>query len=142
MFNITRRPFLSVCISTFNRAKWLSLSLEVLVREAKELGAKVELLVCDNTSTDETPDVVKPYVQRGVVRYHRNPKNVGMLGNLRVTAQEASGRYIWILGDDDVISPGAVKKVVDVLENNHELALVYLKYAYTDRKSTRMHSSH
>src|SRR3546814_11100327 len=54
-----------------------------------------------------------------------------MLGNLRVTAQEASGRYIWILGDDDVISPGAVKKVVDVLENNHELALVYLNYAYT-----------
>src|SRR3546814_3991177 len=66
MCNITRRPLLSVCISTFNRAKWLSLSLEVLVREAKELGAKVELLVCDNTSTDETPDVVKPYVQRGV----------------------------------------------------------------------------
>src|SRR3546814_17836937 len=40
MCNITRRPLLSVCISTFNRAKWLSLSLEVLVREAKELGAK------------------------------------------------------------------------------------------------------
>src|SRR3546814_18588265 len=103
MCRITRRPLLSFCISTFNRAKWLSLSLEVLVREAKELGAKVELLVCDNTSTDETPDVVKTYVQRGVVRYHRNQKNVGMLGNLRVTAQDSSGRYIWILGDEDGI---------------------------------------
>ncbi len=137
MPNIKQRPLLSICVSTYNRARWLALSLDVLVREAEGLAGKVELLVCDNTSIDETPDVVKPYVHQGVVRYHRNSKNVGMLGNLRVTAQEACGRYVWILGDDDVLKPGAVQKVVDVLEKHPELALVYLNYASTQDETPK-----
>ena len=131
MPNLQERPLLSVCISTYNRAKWLSLSLPVLIREAAQLRQQIEVFVCDNTSTDTTPDVVAPYVAQGLVRYHRNPKNLGMLGNLRSTAQEARGQYIWILGDDDIVKPGALERVAQALHQNPDIALVYLNYAYT-----------
>lgn len=131
MPNLQARPLLSVCISTYNRAKWLSLSLPVLIREAEQWRDHIEVFVCDNTSTDTTPDVVAPYVAQGLVRYHRNPKNLGMLGNLRSTAQEARGQYIWILGDDDIVKPGSVGRVVQTLQQHPDLALVYLNYAYT-----------
>lgn len=131
MPNLSGRPLLSVCISTYNRAKWLSLSLPVLIREAADWRDQIEVFVCDNTSTDSTPDVVAPYVAQGLVRYHRNPKNLGMLGNLRSTAQEARGQYIWILGDDDIVKPGSVGRVVQALQQHPDLALVYLNYAYT-----------
>lgn len=125
------RPKLSICISTYNRAEWLATSLKNWAAQWPVLSPDVELLVCDNTSTDETPDVVTPYLERADFSYHRNQKNVGMLGNLCETANHARGEYIWILGDDDLLLPGAVKNVLVAIASQPQVALIYLNYAYT-----------
>lgn len=130
--NLSPRPLLSICISTYNRANWLALNLQNLQRFIPVEQDDVELLVCDNTSTDSTPEVVKPYLKRCDFRYYRNPQNVGMLGNLRVTAHHARGRYIWIIGDDDLLKQGSVERVLDVLRKHSDLALVYLNYSYSN----------
>lgn len=129
--NLRPRPLLSICITTYNRAEWLTLSLKNLIRLIPNPCKDIEILVCDNTSTDHTPDVVKPYLNRADFRYYRNPKNVGMLGNLRVTAHHASGQYIWILGDDDLVKPGSIERVLQVIQSHPGIALIYLNYAYT-----------
>ena len=129
--NLKPRPLLSICISTYNRAEWLSVSLKNLSRMLPNPSAEVEIVVCDNTSSDRTPDVVQPYLQRADFSYYRNPENVGMLGNLRVTAHHARGRYIWILGDDDLVKPGSIEKVLQVIHEHPHIALIYLNYAYT-----------
>ena len=54
-----------------------------------------------------------------------------MLGNLRVTANEARGEYIWILGDDDLVKPNAIVRVLNVIKSHRGVALIYLNYAYT-----------
>ena len=131
MPNLKPRPLLSVCISTYNRAAWLSLSLKNLQRLLPTPLPEVEILVCDNTSTDSTPDVVQPFLGRADFRYVRNDENVGMLGNLRVTANHARGQYVWILGDDDLLKQGSIERVLDALRRNPRVALVYLNYAYT-----------
>ena len=129
--NLQHRPLLSICISTYNRADWLSVSLKNLTRLIPDPSAEIEVVVCDNASSDHTPDVVQPYLERTDFCYYRNPENVGMLGNLRVTAHHAKGRYIWILGDDDLVKPGSIEKVLHVIQNHPEVALVYLNYAHT-----------
>jgi glycosyltransferase involved in cell wall biosynthesis len=131
LVNLRPRPLLSICITTFNRAEWLSLNLKNLARLLPNPCAEIEIVVCDNTSSDHTPDVVQPYLQRSDFRYYRNPINVGMLGNLRVTAHHARGQYIWILGDDDLVKPGSIEKVLQVIQAHPSIALVYLNYAYT-----------
>lgn len=131
MPNIRPRPLLSICISTYNRAGWLSVSLKNLHRFLPDPLAEVELLVCDNTSTDATPSVVEPYLGRSDFTYVRNPENVGMLGNLRVTAHHARGKYVWILGDDDLVMQGTIQRVLTALRSHPETALLYLNYAYT-----------
>ncbi|MDR1922651.1 MAG: glycosyltransferase [Candidatus Adiutrix sp.] len=135
--NLPLRPLLSVCVSTYNRAEWLKVSLLNLTRVMPAPDPEIEILVCDNTSTDHTPEVVKPYLARPDFRYHRNPKNVGMLGNLRVTANLAKGRYVWILGDDDLIFPQAVRNVVEALRERPNTAMVYMNYAYTREESPK-----
>ena len=125
------RPKLSVCISTYNRAEWLAVSLRNWAQQYPEPIPDVELVVCDNASTDHTPQVVEPYLSRNDFRYKRNAKNVGMLGNLRETAHHANGEYVWIIGDDDLLMPGAVRRVLDAIRKNPGIALVYLNYAYT-----------
>ena len=131
------RPRLSVCISTYNRAEWLAASLKNWARLYPQPLADVELLVCDNTSTDHTPDVVRPYLDRSDFSYHRNPQNVGMLGNLRETAHRAKGQYVWILGDDDLLLPGAVERVLKAITAHPGIALVYLNYAFTREEDAR-----
>ncbi|MDD2914292.1 MAG: glycosyltransferase [Gallionella sp.] len=129
--NLSAQPLLSICISTYNRAAWLGLSLQNLERLIPVALDEVEIVVCDNTSTDNTPEVVKPYMGRSDFRYYRNPANVGMLGNLQVTAHHARGRHVWILGDDDLLKPGSIERILQVLRTQPDLALVYLNYAYT-----------
>lgn len=128
---LKKRPLLSICISTFNRADWLDVSLKNLTNLLPIENEDIELVVCDNTSTDHTPEVVKPYLDRSDFSYHRNLENVGMLGNLRVTAHSARGEYIWILGDDDLVLPGAIENVLTALKSNTDAALVYLNYSYS-----------
>lgn len=131
MPNLGPAPLLSICITTFNRAGWLALSLKNLERLLPAPRADVEIVVCDNTSTDGTPQVVEPYLGRADFRYRRNPANVGMLGNLQVTAHEARGRFVWVLGDDDLVKPGAIEHLLSIIRDRPDLALIYLNYAYT-----------
>ncbi len=131
LVNLDKRPLLSICISTFNRAAWLAVGLRNLQNLIPIPTDDIEILVCDNTSTDHTADVVQPYLSRRDFKYVRNKTNVGMLGNLRVTAHHARGRYIWILGDDDLALPGSVDKILSIIRTNQELALIYLNYSYT-----------
>ena len=118
MPNITRRPLLSICISTYNRARWLEVSLRHLSSLIPEYSPNIEIVVCDNASTDDTPAVGEPYLSRQDFAYHRNPQNVGMLGTLRGTALHDKGKYIWILGDDDLLRSGAIDRVVRTLHSN------------------------
>ena len=129
--NVRPRPLLSICITTYNRAEWLALNLKNLARLVPNPRPEIEIVVCDNTSTDRTPDVVKPYLHRTDFRYYRNPENVGMLGNLNITAHHASGQYIWMLGDDDLLKPDSIERVLRVIQAHPGIALVYLNYSYT-----------
>jgi glycosyltransferase involved in cell wall biosynthesis len=97
----------------------------------------VEIVVCDNASTDDTPQVIQPYLGRTDFRYYRNPVNIGMLGNLQATAHHARGRHVWVLGDDDLLKPGAIERVLRIVTEKPDLALVYLNYAYTREEDAR-----
>ncbi len=135
--DLTPRPLLSVCITTYNRAEWLAASLKNWARLIPHPLGEVELLVCDNASTDHTAEVVKAYLNREDFSYRSNPRNVGMLGNLRETAHHARGQYIWIIGDDDLLMPGAVERVLQALHEHRDVALVYLNYAFTRIEDAR-----
>ena len=127
----SKQPLLSICITTYNRDKWLSLSLKTLMRWTEPYRDLIEVVVCDNASTDDTGKVAKPFLKKKNFRYHCNPENVGMLGNLKVTANLARGKYVWILGDDDLVKEGAVEAVISAIQEHPDTSLVYLNYSYT-----------
>jgi glycosyltransferase involved in cell wall biosynthesis/SAM-dependent methyltransferase len=129
--NLTAQPLLSICISTYNRAEWLNLSLENIFRLLPIPQEDIEIIVCDNASTDNTHNIAKSYLNRSDFRCYKNNYNVGMLGNLRVTANHARGRHIWILGDDDLIMEGGINRVLNVLQKTPDISLIYINYAYT-----------
>jgi hypothetical protein len=126
-----RRPLLSCAITTYNRAPWLTHSLPLLLEATRPWRDVVEVVVCDNASTDTTPDVVARFRGEGHLSAHRNPANVGMLGNLGATARHARGAFVWLLGDDDLLVEGAIENVLEGLAAHPEVEMAYMNYAYT-----------
>jgi len=128
------KPLLSICITTYNRARWLSISLDLIMQWTAPYRDIVEVVVCDNASNDETTRVAEKYQGVDNFRYCRNEINVGMLGNLRVTTQHASGQYVWLVGDDDLILGGTLERILEAILAAPRVALVYLNYAYTTQE--------
>lgn len=101
-------PLLSISIPTWNRAKFLAISLESFLNQMKGINPEdVELFVSDNCSDDSTAEVVKGYIDKGLpINYSKNEENIGASRNFLRCMQRASGKYILLLGDDDVLNLG------------------------------------
>jgi hypothetical protein len=106
-------------------------SLPRLIEAARPFRDRVEVVVCDNASTDTTPEIVARYAGTPGFTSRRNPANVGMLGNLGATARAANGAFIWLIGDDDLVMDGAIESVLAGLEAHSDVEMAYMNYAFT-----------
>ena len=124
---VKTRPLLSICIPTYNGARRIESALYSLAPQAAAHGGEVELIVSDNCSTDDTREVVERARKWGPIRYHRNEQNVGQARNvLRLTNELAEGEFAWVLGDDDLVRPGGVERVLSVLKTHCDIDYVYV----------------
>ncbi len=113
-------PLLSVTIPTYNRADLLQETMLSVIRqaEAAHLAGNVEVVVCDNASTDETPKVVEDLrTQTKVpIQYHRNASNLGAVRNVLRCLEVSRGRYWMLYGDDDLMADGALVQMIQLLK--------------------------
>ncbi len=80
------------------------------------MGGKVQVIVVDNFSLDNTRDVVAEFAYRGdvVYRKHKQPADTAeesLLNGLEFAETD----YIWSLGDDDVVPEDAVRRVMQIV---------------------------
>jgi glycosyltransferase involved in cell wall biosynthesis len=120
-------PKLSICIPTYNRAPLLKSALLSLAPQVAQFTDKVELIVSDNCSRDDTPAVVAEAQTSCPIRYHRNAENIGAARNgVLLITQLAQGEFAWFLGDDDIVRPDGVARVLAVLEAHPEIDYVFV----------------
>lgn len=135
------RPLLTIAIPTYNRADHLAGLLAVLEPQIAE-RPQIELLISDNASSDNTPEVIAALQRRmpstgAEVAAYRHPENVGADANFVSCYRRARGHFFWICGDDDLIVPGAIAQVLEHLQTPDgqpaELDLVYAtSYGFRD----------
>ena len=113
---------LSICIPTYNRADFIVETLETIL---PQLTPDVELLILDGASPDETEAVVRGCVgDHPQVRYHREPAKDGPDADFDKTVEQSRGEYCWLFPDDDLMMPGAVARVLSVLDEKPQLIVV------------------
>lgn len=136
-----KTPILSIAIPTYNRAEWLKLCLDNLIPQLKEYSADVEVTVYDNASPDHTGEIVQLFLQPNLpLTYIRNKENIGSDRNIAQCFNNACGKYVLILGDDDVVVQGGLKKIIHLLkEPQFEHGVVYVKaYGYDDEFTSEL----
>jgi hypothetical protein len=115
-------PLVSIGIPTFNRAAGLRRAA------ASALGQThrhLELVISDNGSSDETPDVCARLAasdQR--VRVIRHPANRGPIANFNAVIDAFRGEYAVLLADDDWLDADYVSRCLSVIRTSADHALV------------------
>ena len=124
------QPRLTIAIPTYNRAKQLDRQLNWAVNAIADRWDEIELLVSDNASPDETPQVCQKWQAQtnGRMRIFRQSKNIGITRNCLFCIQEARGDFVWTVSDDDVVLEGTLGWVLSKISNDadDQLAFIHL----------------
>lgn len=113
---------ISLCVPTYNRAPQLRELLDSIARQTGH-QSRIEIVISDNASTDDTPALVERYRATGMpIVYDRLPENRGFDRNIMNAVEKASGEYCWLCGSDDILEPDAFEKVEAALHRNPALA--------------------
>jgi glycosyltransferase involved in cell wall biosynthesis len=113
----------SVLVPVCNGEVFLAECLESILAQD---FADMEILIADDASTDGSGTLVERYAARDSrIRWWKNPNNLGLAQNFNCCLRAAKGEYIkYVLQDDKLISPLAIRKMSEVLDNHPEVSLV------------------
>ena len=138
-----RSPLLSIVIANYNYGRFLEAAIrsvvdQVLGDEVGGMSGKVELIICDATSTDNSVDIIKKYAAGLPPNTHRSEwqpdssspiphppslitwwcseKDKGQSDAFNKGFAHARGKYLTGLNADDIMPSGCLKKIVKELE--------------------------
>jgi len=117
---INKKLSVSVIVDTYNHAEFIEEAIDSVLNQTFP-QSKMEILVVDDGSTDETSEKVKKYKDK--IKYiHKG--NGGQASAFNVGFKHAQGEYLVLLDADDLCMPERIEKAVNEFENHHSLAIV------------------
>lgn len=122
------KPRFSVVIATYNNGRYLHETLDsVLAQRYRDF----EIVVIDDGSTDDTSEVIKPYLER--VRYHRKD-NGGAATAWNAGIRRARGDYISLLAGDDHWEPYTLERVAAAFDAHPDVGFVAVNARVMDSR--------
>jgi glycosyltransferase involved in cell wall biosynthesis len=124
----TGPPKHSVLLPTRNGASILAGCIDSVLDQPYD---ELELVISDNASEDETPEILARYAADPRVRLLRQDEPLNVAANWNAALAASSGERVMLLGDDDLLLPGyfeGVDALVD--EHGHPDVLMYDSYLY------------
>jgi glycosyltransferase involved in cell wall biosynthesis len=125
-----RVPRVTVFIPTYNRAKLLAHSIRGVLEQTFD---DLRLVVSDNASEDETPEVVTSFDDPRL-EYVRQPRNLGLLGNHNWFLARVETDYALILADDDLVYPTLLERAVPELDRRARTGVVHAAFDVIDEE--------
>jgi glycosyltransferase involved in cell wall biosynthesis len=122
-------PLVSVVIPTYNRSDKLLRLIGSIQDQILPDDLRIEILVVDNASTDNTVGLLKEtYPSTQVIKLDRNY----MSSYAREAGINASrGKYIFIVDDDNILDNRCIHTLVDKIQSDKSIGMVaplMLKY--------------
>ena len=138
---VHKNSLVSILIPTYNRAKMVGKSIESALSQTI---TDIEIIVCDNCSTDNTVKVVHSYTKKDSrLRLVVNETNIGPTRNWRRCVENARGKYAKLLFSDDWIDSEYIEKTLPILEKNKDIGFIFTKTSVHDLlKNINCHNSY
>lgn len=107
-------PMISVVIPSYNCAEFLPQALDSVLIQSYSV---IEIIIVDDGSTDETRQIVQPYLGRQNIRYVYQ-ENRGLPGARNRGVEESRGEFIAVLDADDALAPTALEEMLHALSDS------------------------
>ncbi len=124
-------PACSIIIPVFGRSKFTKACLLAIERSVSAEEVPFEIIVVDNGSTDETPDLLSSLSSsRTNVRVVRFRENLGFARACNEGARLARGHYLIFLNNDALPTPGWLEKMAGLARTDLGIGIVGCKLLY------------
>lgn len=117
---------LSIVVPTLNRRVLLEETINALIKDVKGFESQVELIVINNSSDDDTEDVIGNKLSGSIVNFLSFSDRANIDDSFLRCVNNSKGKFINIFGDDDLPFPGYVKSLLEILNTQKNLGLIYL----------------
>lgn len=120
----------TVVIPTYNHGHFISDALDSVCAQS-HLPART--LILDDGSTDNTADVVRPYLGRlSCVEYVRMPQNRGVIEMLNTGLDMVATEYVVFLAADDMLDATLLDKCIAIMRCNSQAPVCGVLARYVD----------
>ena len=124
------KGLVSIIMPSWNTANYIAESIQCVINQTYN---NWELLIVDDCSTDNTDEVVEPFLIDKRVRYLHNEKNSGAALTRNKAMREAKGEWIAFLDSDDLWSSDKLEKQVSFMKK-YGYVLSYTEYEKIDEE--------
>lgn len=120
---LSASPLVTIVLPTYNGARYLAAAIDSCLGQSYR---NLELIIVDDCSTDSTPDIIRRYAaQDSRVRPLRNQHNLHLPKALNAGFALAKGEVLTWTSDDNTFRPPAIEVMVQTLQQNPDVGLVY-----------------
>jgi glycosyltransferase involved in cell wall biosynthesis len=131
------KPLVSIVIPCYNQGNYLAQAIDSVL--SQDYPPRIELIVLDDGSTDDTRTVLAAYAGRFHCESHAN---MGQAATLNKGWRRSKGELLSYLAADDFLLPGAVRTSVEKLLANSETVLTYCDFNLVDPESRTIRRVH
>jgi len=125
---------LTICIPTYNRSEHIINQLHFLKTHELEFGQFIDIKVADNCSDSIHQNALKQYhLQNPFFEMYFNNENLGLIGNIYFLLELTKSKYVWFLGDDDILLEGIIDRILKIINNEFFTYYLFLNhYTFID----------
>lgn len=124
---MTGSPLVTIVLPVYNGARYLP---EAIASCLAQTYANFELIIVDDASTDETPEIVRKFVLKDSrIRTIRHTTNLKLPAALNTGFGAAKGELLSWTSDDNRYLPNALEVMVDALERHTDKDVAYADYS-------------
>lgn len=112
-------PEISIIMPCYNEQDVIPYTIPQLVQAFEAAGHRLELVACDNGSTDRTGDIIRQFVARGLpVVCHRVDRNEGYGHGILSSIPVCSAPWIGVIAADGQVDAEDAARLFDVLKHS------------------------
>ena len=105
----------SIVMPSYNTGQYIAESIHSVINQSYK---NWELLIVDDASSDNTDEVVKPFLEDNRIRYFKNSNKSGAAFSRNRALKEAKGKWIAFLDSDDLWMPKKLEKQIKFMEES------------------------
>ena len=112
----------SIIVANYNNGKYLP---ELIASIEKQTYTDWELVIADDCSTDNSIEILQPYLKNPKIKLVQHPENKGAGTAFKSATDNATGEIIGMLGADDALPADALSEVIQAHQANPKASFIY-----------------